>query len=779
MKEPNDGGLSTSVNYISSVNTSTINNPLAANSNGSGEQVNYLNSQNIYESSLSEELSAFDFTSNAHAKQLAASFQASQNMTGTLPITMQQTQSTQRKITAASLAGGIRLGDNQINDDTIEIDLDDLNQHESMASYIELIESLVKNRITPIYDKDQMPTEMPPWLQFIHRKISDYNTHENVKLFLIRGIINTKNVFKSYAKFLYTPLISFIVNSTTLCSDGYIDYFTLDLMVLLLSWHTFGIPESSDRKIVNKLFEKLMKNCYHDNRPVLKNNLELLKTMTECWKPLIEVPAGIINTFLQSNDEAKQTTGVQLFGVVLANDVQNYDFPGSLKPSSLYEALIKCCSQKSRKIYPAAAEVTGMLLRYLESKKETSSQIQEDYEYIIELIFKILRSLEQTEFITCVYRIQLNFKQISERFLNKLVFHFPQFHGEMRLLCGEAILAAASKLEDAIYTKSYFFDMIRERDSELQLICLKIVFELIDKINDNDILKLLPSICSFTSHTNAKCRLQVLNILMTLFDKHVNLDRASDISAEILDMCKNNLLKFLTDTEPQIRLTAFNFWTDKAYLSNNTIDRIVSILNKMYSPETEYEYLSYSTDLLLEKTSKSPDFNRLIYEQPLTSCTFRELNLSLDWRRRHEIMTPLFVETMNTFDSSMDNLSQIMSSQQTGELTTQSQQQNFQLRATQQQSLQFQPTQQVESAKGPYDWLTQSSLDTYQSNLINLKLTESQSALLFNINKRQDLTTTAGKIDDADRDIYRLRRRFLREDKSQSRQWIFAQKNVC
>ncbi len=87
------------------------------------------------------------------------------------------------------MLGGFKSTENEI-----EFDLDDLNQHESMLAFIELIESLVKNKITPHYDGDQLPTEMPPWMQFINRKITDADTDENVKLFLIRAIITTQNV---------------------------------------------------------------------------------------------------------------------------------------------------------------------------------------------------------------------------------------------------------------------------------------------------------------------------------------------------------------------------------------------------------------------------------------------------------------------------------------------------------------------------------------------------------------------------------------------------------
>jgi hypothetical protein len=46
------------------------------------------------------------------------------------------------------------------------------------------------------------------------------------------------------------------------------------------------------------------------------------------------------------------------------------------------------------------------------------------------------------------------------------------------------------------------------------------------------------------------------------------------------------------------------------------------MLEAMYSPVTEQQYLSYATNLLLEMTSKSPDYQREIFEHPLSECKF-------------------------------------------------------------------------------------------------------------------------------------------------------------
>ena len=65
-----------------------------------------------------------------------------------------------------------------------------------------------------------------------------------------------------------------------------------------------------------------------------------------------------------------------------------------------------------------------------------------------------------------------------------------------------------------------------------------------------------------------------------------------------------------------------NFWSHETRLPTGTLDRMVAMLECMYAPSTEHQYLSYATSLLLEMTSKSPDYKREVFEHPLSECKF-------------------------------------------------------------------------------------------------------------------------------------------------------------
>ena len=131
------------------------------------------------------------------------------------------------------------------------------------------------------------------------------------------------------------------------------------------------------------------------------------------------------------------------------------------------------------------------------------------------------------------------------------------------------------------------------------------------------------------------------------------------------------------------RLYVRNFWSQKKRLPTATLDRMLTVLRSLYSCQIERCFLSLVTNLLLEMTSQSPDFQRNMFEYPLSECTFQvgsiysspplwvslndqndELGVLImcfhsfycfkdyvidsNWRFRSTVMTPMFVATQST-----------------------------------------------------------------------------------------------------------------------------------
>lgn len=72
-----------------------------------------------------------------------------------------------------------------------------------------------------------------------------------------------------------------------------------------------------------------------------------------------------------------------------------------------------------------------------------------------------------------------------------------------------------------------------------------------------------------------------------------------------------------------LRLYVRSFWSKEKRLPTATLNRMLTVLQSLYSSKIEKCFLSLATNLLLELTSQSPDFKRNMFEYPLSECTFQ------------------------------------------------------------------------------------------------------------------------------------------------------------
>ncbi|CAD5112585.1 DgyrCDS1798 [Dimorphilus gyrociliatus] len=701
----------------------------------------YPSSQYLADSSLSVEASHYDFTSSFTSRTSSGSdISFSTSMNETMDIM-------------------------EDSEDTIYMEMDPINEHECMPCMTALLRHMLRNNITPAEPGKDMPT----WMKNILEKINHHETHTNIKLFIAKLVVNSPKTFKPYAKNWFGPLINLIINDRV--GGGGLNYFVVDLIVTILSWHEVAVPENNivDRTMSSKLLLYLIKNCHHETRAVLRNNLEVLKTLVEVWRNSLDVPYGAVYEHLGHKSEdnrSRNVTGVQILGVLVANNLPPFkdgaDPTGRIDKNRYYNALFNCLSQRSRGAYGSAAEVTGMVLKYLSANSTDKSWLESKDDELSKRLDSIKTS-KIDQYITCLYKIQLNYKSIAEKESSKVLFLLPQLFGELREFGLEIVNNSLSKIENAFeeLKNKELLEILNHRDEGCQYAALKIVKGLLPNLKQEEILYFIPSLISFVSSTSTKCRGLMYDIFIDLYDRYHGSDELAN--RDIILNTKDVLLQGLLDEDYRIAIQ--NFWSDERRLPTATIDRTIAMLGAMYSPKTEKQYLSYSTNLLLEMTSKSPDFNKELFDRPLSECKFSEFNVTHSWRRRHT-MNSLFID-----NSLMD------STQAGGE---------GYIRAT--QDGEFSQTIDVATAKKrPFNWLTQSTVDTFAESgtLSTLSTpTQSESNLLFsNVKKIKSpkkkldaaKATTSEQGEDTD-EILRLRRRFLKD--SESKQLYFVKKQI-
>lgn len=247
---------------------------------------------------------------------------------------------------------------------------------------------------------------------------------------------------------------------------------------------------------------------------------------------------------------------------------------------------------------------------------------------------------------------------------------------------------------------------------------------------------------------------------------------------------REQLLQLLASKNEYVRVSCRNFWCDAKRLSTASHHRIIALVDQLYSIKTENEYLNYCTNFLLERTTHNPDYNRFIFENPLDKCIFQEFPLVCNWRQRHHTyMMPLFTlqsqsitdpsTTTNLMTMDPVQFMQTLSDNNVKNAEQQTQQPSApMILQTQEMSSrqQFVPTQMLDNNNNTnYNWLKQTntldSLNTFVLPTFSTQTKKTTSLIVDvdNTNKKPKIANTQNQYDEEDDDIFRLKRRFLKD----------------
>uniref|UniRef100_A0A663E490 DNA-dependent protein kinase catalytic subunit n=1 Tax=Aquila chrysaetos chrysaetos TaxID=223781 RepID=A0A663E490_AQUCH len=741
--------------------------------NGDQDEPRYLASASyMMDSSLSEEMSQFDFSTGVQGFSYSSQ-----------DVTASNTHFRRKEPT-----------EYMVLNDEMELEMDELNQHECMASMTTLIKHMQRNQITPKVEEASInqKVDLPLWMKFLHGKLGNPSVPLNIRLFIAKLIVNTEDVFRPYAKQWLGPLLQLVVSGNN-GGEG-IHYMVVEIVVTILSWTSVTTPKGNikDEILANRLLEFLMRSAFHPKRAVFRHNLEIIKTVIECWKNCLSIPYSLIfEKFSCGGPDTKDNSvGIQLLGIVLANNLPPFDPTCEIDRVRYFQALTSNMGLlKFKEVYAAAAEVLGLALRYIAEREN----VLEDpvYDCVIRQL-KHHQNTQQDKFIQCLNKVVKNFPPLADRFMNAVFFLIPKLHGVMKTCCLEVIMCRAEEVPDLhLQLKSKdFIQIMNHRDDERQRVCLDIVYKMLSKLKPLELKELLPGVTGFISHPSVLCRQRMYDILMWIYDNYSDPESQADgDSQEILKLAKEMLLRGLIDENAELQLIIRNFWSDETRLPTNTLDRMLSLLNSLYSTKIETQYLSLITNFLLEMTSKSPDYSRKIFEHPLSECKFQDVVINSSWRYQSTVLTPMFVETQAS--QIHRNLSQERSFSASGSVSGR-------VRATQQR-YEFTPTQHV-SGRSSFNWLTGSSIDTLAEYTVPSS-SESLSSSMLLVNKQSEkfkqvtfkpvgpdfgkkrLGLPGDEVDSKTKgieervEILRLRRRFLKDQEKLS--LIYARKGVA
>ncbi|KAG0714954.1 DNA-dependent protein kinase catalytic subunit [Chionoecetes opilio] len=319
----------------------------------------------------------------------------------------------------------------------------------------------------------------------------------------------------------------------------------------------------------------------------------------------------------------------------------------------------------------------------------------------------------------------------------------------------ECLTSHLSSMEDVFsYLKEHnILGLLEKREESTQLVSLELVNTVLPHLTPAQVLYFLPGVTAFVAHPGAKCREMMYDILFWTYDNFR--EATSSEGSQIEAKARISLLQAVQEKDAVLKQTVLNFWLER-FQNLPLPNRVLNILKMIYSPETEDSFLELAMYILLEATRYSADYQRDIFQQPLTLCKFKEMRVSPAWKARHASMIPLFMETQASSDSTLRSLTQSSGEEdeQEGPRGVETTQANV-----------FSATQQ---AGGTFNWVTESTFDTSLADMeyaaTHAPVHGSTTGLMFNV----------GASDSGDVQSKLLRKRFVKDQDREKQAIYFA-----
>ncbi|XP_055932973.1 DNA-dependent protein kinase catalytic subunit-like isoform X2 [Argiope bruennichi] len=656
----------------------------------------------------------------------------------------------------------------QYRDNYIVLEDDELNSHDSMGALCQLLQQMKTRGLI----QEEQADSIPQWLNCIVQNLEDGMVPENVRLFLGRVIINNAEILQPYAKFLMDPLLDLIILGIAGFS---LNYYILDIIITLLSWAPAAIPQGNGIQKANEVLKFLIRNCEHSRKEIFRNNLEVIKTLLECWKNGLEIPYSLI--YEKMNDftpeSKKNVFGIQLLGVVLSCDFLPFNSQDMASAQSYFSVLLKNLSHKYKEVYGSAAEVVSLALKNV--LKDEGDVVKNPFFIKVVQQLETLKNKEEEKFLYCLNKIHEFCPAVADKFIPRLLFLYPRVYSSFKNYILQVLCSRINDIENGYQELKVIglFEDLEKREETAQRLLLQTLEKLIPDLSCDDILHVLPGIVNIHAQPSIANRLALYKILFLLFEKFSDNEGAKE--KVITKYAQETLLLGLADPDATIRLTVDNFWSNEKRLPSGTKERLLALMKNMFSPVTEESFLQYATFLLLERTSVSPDFKRKVFDHPLSQCNFQAYQIQTSWRKRHLAMTPLFTESASSTFSSLMSLDSYTSSTYG---------QDAKIKATQ-QNLAFTETMEVDEdlrKQNTFNWLT-GSADTFESQNFSFESgygtssSMSKSLLIANQNdtklsERDFLRTMQTKKSDEKKErksaTLMLRRRFYKDKNNDS-----------
>ncbi|KAF7267164.1 hypothetical protein GWI33_019585 [Rhynchophorus ferrugineus] len=559
----------------------------------------YIESPMLFNSSLSEDVTKYDFTSTIlrHNKNNV-------------------------------------LNESNVQKGVVYLESTDLNKHELMATVCGLIEDIFNKGINKLPVENEHFVEFPNWMEGIRKLLLDPSTHKNVKLFWIKVIQNKNNIFKHFAAYFIKPLLQFLIDKV---AGDDLNYYVTDVVTILVQWSKDVVLTEENAKLASMVLEMLMDMLVNERKDIYKNNLKLIDSLAKYWKSIIKFPHRAVLKRLYQTENQEIEIGLHLCLMFLVNELspcEESEFANFWK--KLYEIL----SLPNSAIFKICAEVIGLMLNH-QKNNENIFQISNE-------ITKTLLKYENDKYANALEGIVAHYPDILDN--RHFVAIFNKLHNSnctLQTTFLRIILKGAEFLQ--IYSdfrNESWCTLLKSQHDEVRLITLEIMLKTFSIIKEEDVfVDIIKTIIDSLFYANGVFRVRTFTLMMDIY-KQVKRN-------DIKEICREALVQGLSDNSIEIRDRIWKFWeeNENIFIPSNIVEKFIFLMEKFYIPKVEDQFLGNMGYYLLSSL-KHEELDKPLFDNPLQDCKFEDYVLTTHWKLQHQSVVPMFAKTARSFSKS-------------------------------------------------------------------------------------------------------------------------------
>lgn len=547
----------------------------------------------------------------------------------------------------------------------LEIELDAINDHSSMIPLLRVM-ILMKDEFGANWDSKSMPS----WMQKIFNVVANSLTELNIRLFLVKMVLNVPELFTLYAPMWLEKIIDTVLEATNSVSSGKepeFNYLLRDCCNLILGeWK--DVPHISLKAgTMSRFLATLIELSPHTVNMIMQDNILLVTQLIVLWKDLVTIDVSTIEKFLFSNEPdshlevAKRVTALQLLSAMLeagALDEIQAEMP-SVFGRSITDGILLALQHKRVTVYTVAAEVGGLGLHHFQSKSNAFARA------LAEEIVKAYNNEDYGRFFALLRNVSLHQpKFIDPMMLQRLCSVLPKVISidAWSRLASESLENASKNAEVAQLLfpsiQPVLNRFINHRDAGVQYATLRVMDSISEALGKSELELLIKSsmdggiglLYHYGNHAEAGCRKLMYFMAMRFFRKAVS-------SSSLKDSLRQILLGGLSDSDPDIREELFVFWNESDLIPSSSSQRLVELFHSLHSPELADKWVFYATNLLVLMARGTAHYDAPLFSSPLTKSEFHDTEIDVAWEGKTQTMAPMFSVESDTFAAKMSSLS--------------------------------------------------------------------------------------------------------------------------